>query len=64
MKKRIVTLTLLAGFVSPAYAHTLSVHEGLTALYHQLLGIHHLPITILLVVIAIALLRGWGKRTD
>ena len=64
MKKLIVTLTLLAGFVSPAHAHTLSIHEGLTALYHQVLGIHHLPITMLLVVIGIVLIRNWRKRTD
>jgi heme/copper-type cytochrome/quinol oxidase subunit 3 len=50
--------------VSPAYAHTLSIHEGLAALYHQVLGMHHLPITILLVVIGIVLIRNWRKRTD
>jgi heme/copper-type cytochrome/quinol oxidase subunit 3 len=64
MKKPIATLALLAGFVSPAYAHTLSIHEGLAALYHQVLGMHHLPITILLVVIGIVLIRNWRKRTD
>jgi hypothetical protein len=33
----------------------LSIHEGGAAFYHQLLGAHHLPLTVLLIVIGIAL---------
>ena len=55
MKKLVAGLVLLVGSVSPAYAHTLSWQEGSSALYHQLLGIHHLPLTVLLIVIGIAL---------
>ena len=55
MKKLIAGLVLLTGFTSPAFAHTLSMHDGIAALYHQLLGIHHLPLTVLLIVIGIAL---------
>ena len=62
MKKLIATLTLLAGS-SPALAHTLSFQEGFAALYHQLLGMHHLPFTVLLIVVGIALLRSWKKKT-
>ena len=55
MKKLIATLTLLAGSTSPAYAHTLPLHEGIAALYHQLLGMHHLPFTVVLIVLGVAL---------
>ena len=55
MKKLVAGLVLLTGFTSPAFAHTLSMHDGIAALYHQLLGIHHLPLTVLLIVIGIAL---------
>ena len=55
MNKWVAGLVLLTGFTSPAFAHTLSIHDGITALYHQLLGIHHLPLTVLLIVIGIAL---------
>ena len=63
MKKLVAGLVLLTGFTSPAIAHTLSFHEGVAAFYHQLLGAHHLPLTALLLVIGIALFRGWRKRT-
>lgn len=63
MKKLISALILLGGFATPAYAHTLSWQEGATALYHQLLGMHHLPSTALLIVVGLALFIGWRKRT-
>ena len=55
MKKLVAGLVLLTGFTSPAFAHTLSFHDGMAAFYHQLLGAHHLPLTVLLIVIGIAL---------
>ena len=61
MKKLIAGLILLAGS-TPAMAHTLSFQEGATALYHQLLGMHHLPFTLLLIVIGVALFRSWRKK--
>ena len=63
MKKLIAGLVLLTGFTSPAFAHTLSIHEGMAAFYHQLLGMHHVPFTLLLIVIAVALIRSWRKKT-
>ena len=63
MKKLIATITLLA-VSSSASAHTLSFHDGVAALYHQLLGMHHLPFTLLLVAIGVALFVGWRKKTQ
>ena len=54
MKKLVAGLVLLTGS-APAFAHTLSFHDGIAAFYHQLLGAHHLPLTVLLIVIGIAL---------
>ena len=62
MKKLIAGMILLAGS-TPAMAHTLSFQEGVTALYHQLLGMHHLPFTLLLIVVGVALFRIWRKKT-
>jgi hydrogenase/urease accessory protein HupE len=61
MKKLIATITLLAGS-SPALAHTLSFQDGVAALYHQLLGMHHLPLRLLLILIGVALFRGRKKK--
>ena len=63
MKKLIMGAILLAGS-APAMAHTLSFQEGAAALYHQVLGSHHLPFTLLLVVVGIALFRSWKRRAD
>ena len=64
MKKLIAGPVLLAGFMSPAYAHTLSFQEGLAALNHQLLGAHHLPFTVLLIVVGVVLVRSWRKKAN
>ena len=61
--KRSLALTLLAAPV--AQAHTLDPAGGVvTALGHELLGAHHLPLTLLLVVIGIGLYRVWRKKTS
>ena len=61
--KRLLALTLLAAPV--AQAHTLDPAGGvITALGHELLGSHHLPLTLLLVVIGIGLYRVWRKKTS
>jgi hypothetical protein len=61
--KRLIALSLLAAPV--AQAHTLDPAGGVfTALVHELLGWHHLPLTLLLVVAGIVLFRAWKKRTS
>jgi hypothetical protein len=53
--KRFLTGTILAtGIPGVAAAHTLSDGEGVIAqLWHELLGWHHLPFTLLLVVVGL-----------
>lgn len=63
MKKLVTGLVLLTGS-TPALAHTLSMHDGIAALYHQLLGMHHLPLTVLLIVIGIALFARRKTRDN
>ena len=58
----LLTLFLIAGTSGIAAAHTLDDKDGLlTQLYHQLLGSHHLPLTMLIIVGAIVLLKRWQK---
>jgi len=58
----LLTLILIAGSSGIALAHTLDDKDGLvTQLYHQVLGSHHLPLTMLLIVGGIVLLRRWQK---
>jgi hypothetical protein len=60
MKRLITSLILLAGSTGIAGAHTLAGGDGLLAqLDHQLLGVYHLPLTVLLIVIGVILLRRW-----
>jgi hypothetical protein len=62
MKRIGTSLVLLAGLASTANAHTLAANEGLLLrLDHQLLGLHHLPLTILLVVAGIWLFIRWYR---
>lgn len=59
--KRLLALTFLAAPV--AQAHTLDTTAGvLTALGHQLLGWHHLPMTLLVVAIGVAWFRSRKKK--
>lgn len=61
MKRLMTSLVLLAGTSGIALAHNLPGDEGLiTQLDHQLLGLHHLPLTILLVIAGIWLFRRWS----
>lgn len=59
--KRLLALAILAAPV--AQAHTLDPAGGiLAALGHEVIGTHHLPLTLLLVVAAVALIRSFKKR--
>ena len=59
--KRLLALTILAAPV--AQAHTLDAPGGVfTALGHELFGLHHLPLTLLLVAIGIAWFRSRKKK--
>jgi hypothetical protein len=63
--RMITSLVLLTGVAGPAMAHT---GDGMlvSAASHQIFGLHHLPFSILLVVLAITLVRRWhrGERVD
>ena len=59
--KRLLALTILAAPV--AQAHTLDPAGGfVTAVWHQLLGLHHLPLTLLVVAIGVAWFKSRKKR--
>ena len=59
-----LSLLLLAGVSRIASAHTLGNEDGvLVQLWHQLLGLHHLPLTVLLIVAGIMLFRSWRKTS-
>ena len=59
-----LSLLLLAGVSRIASAHTLGSEDGiLVQLWHQLLGLHHFPLTALLIVAGILLLRNWRKAS-
>ena len=54
MKRFLTGAILAAGIPGIAAAHTLSDSEGVIAqLWHELLGWHHLPLTLLLVVVGV-----------
>ena len=59
--KRLFALTILAAPV--AQAHTLDPAGGLfTAVGHQLLGLHHLPLTLLIIAVGVAWYRSRKKK--
>ena len=60
--RQLLALFLIPGISGIAAAHTLDDKDGLvTQLYHQVLGSHHLPLTMLLIVGGIVLLWRWQK---
>ena len=62
--RRIVSLVLLVGATNTALAHTV---EGATLamLGHEIFGLHHLPLSIAVIGLAIYLGRNWhsSKRS-
>ena len=47
-----------------AVAHTLENEDGVVLqLWHQLLGLHHFPLTVLLIVAGMLLLHNWRKAS-
>ncbi|MDH3415781.1 MAG: hypothetical protein OEM64_05655 [Gammaproteobacteria bacterium] len=62
MMRQLLALFLILGISGIAAAHTLDDKDGLvTQLYHQVLGSHHLPLTMLLIVGGVVLLWRWQK---
>ncbi|MDH3273186.1 MAG: hypothetical protein OEM99_01460 [Gammaproteobacteria bacterium] len=60
--RQLLALFLILGISGIAAAHTLDDKDGLvTQLYHQVLGSHHLPLTMLLIVGGVVLLWRWQK---
>jgi len=56
----LLSLILFAGVSRMATAHTLGSEDGvIVQLWHQILGLHHLPLTVLLIVAGVILLRHW-----
>ena len=57
----IVSLVLLVGAASTALAHTV---EGptLAMLGHEIFGLHHLPLSIAVIGLAVYLGRNWHSR--
>lgn len=55
---RLISGTFLLALTAGAHAHTLAGDESLVVrLGHQLLGSHHLPLTILLVIVGVIAVR-------
>ena len=64
MKRFLTGVALTTGFAATATAHTLPIQDGIVrAVDHQLFGWHHLPTTILLVVIGVAMYYS-RKRSE
>jgi hypothetical protein len=59
MKRFLTGLALTIGLAGTAAAHTLPIQDGIVrAVDHQLFGWHHLPMTLLLVVVGVAMYIG------
>jgi hypothetical protein len=58
--RRIVSLVLLVGATNTALAHTV---DGATwaMLGHEIFGLHHLPLSIAVIGLAIYLGRNWHR---
>lgn len=60
LKLFILSIALAA---QPAYAHVLDSQDDLPdRLVHQLVGVHHLPVTLLLVVLGVIVAHRWLAR--
>jgi len=58
--RNLLSLFFLAGMTRVADAHTLAADDGLIGpLLHQILGLHHLPLALLLIAGGILLFRHW-----
>jgi hydrogenase/urease accessory protein HupE len=63
--RKYLTLFLLMAMAPVASAHTAPSEDGLVSqLVHQLLGLHHLPLTALILVAGILALRVWRKKSS
>jgi len=62
--RKILSLFLLTGMTGVAEAHTLAHGDGLVMQFvHQFLGLHHLPITALIIVGGIAAIGIWYRKS-
>jgi len=61
--RKILTLFLFAGVARVADAHTLASDDGLPLqLLHQVLGLHHFALTVILIVAGMVFLRLYYRR--
>ena len=61
--RQILAILMTAGLTNTAFGHTLdSEHNLLETLWHQIFGIHHLPLTVGLVFVSVVLLAVIGRR--
>jgi len=58
--RRIVSLVLLVGATNTALAHTVE-GSSLAMLGHEIFGLHHLPLSIAVIGLAIYLGRNWHR---
>lgn len=57
----IVSLVLLVGAANTALAHTID-GTALAMLGHEVFGLHHLPLSIAIIGLAVYLGRNWHSR--
>jgi hydrogenase/urease accessory protein HupE len=63
--RKYLTAFLLMAMTPVASAHTAPSEDGLVSqLAHQLLGWHHLPLTLLILVVGVLALRVWYKKSS
>lgn len=63
--RKYLTLFVLMAMAPVASAHTAPSEDGLVSqLVHQLLGMHHLPLTVLVLVAGLLALRVWYKKSS
>ena len=58
------TLFVLLALTPVASAHTTASEDGLaTQLMHQFLGLHHMPVTALILVGGVLAVRAWYRKS-